>query len=430
MKKKILATLVILCLMLSSMTCLSWAADSGAVSYKTAMSKTESYMIGKLQNPGYNDEWYIIGLARGGAAVSDSAYNTYYNNLVKEVKNAKGVLDKRKYTEYSRVILALTAIGKDPKNVGGYNLLEKLADFENVKWQGINGPIWALIALDSKMYEIPTVRDVEVQTTRDLLIKEILSQEIEGGGFSLDGKTPDSDITGMAIQALSGYMNRTDVKAAVERALAVLSDMQKADGGFASFGTKNAESNCQVIVALTTLGIDPTKDDRFIRNGKSVLDALLTYYVSETGGFRHVNTSTAGYKPVVNSMSTEQGYYTLVAYDRLLNGKSSLYDMTDGKTLSKPGKVTISSLKSTKTKTMTVKWKKLSSVAGVQIRYAANSKFTGSKTVTASKSATAATIKGLKKGKTYYVKARAYKSDVKGNKIYGSYSTVKKVKVK
>lgn len=82
------------------------------------------------------------------------------------------------------------------------------------------------------MYEIPTVKSVEVQTTRDLLIKEILDQEIEGGGFSLDGKKPDSDITGMAIQALAGYMNRSDVKTAVGRALTVLSDMQKADGGF------------------------------------------------------------------------------------------------------------------------------------------------------------------------------------------------------
>ena len=85
-------------------------------------------MIKKLSQPGYGDEWYIIGLARGGAAVKDSTYETYYNNLVKEVKKCKGILDKRKYTEYSRVCLAVTAIGKDPRNVGGYNLLKKLVD--------------------------------------------------------------------------------------------------------------------------------------------------------------------------------------------------------------------------------------------------------------------------------------------------------------
>lgn len=121
-----------------------------------------------------------------------------------------------------------------------------------------------------------------------------------------------------------------------------------------------------MIVGLTALGIDPTKDDRFIRNGKSVLDALLTYYDENSGGFRHVNTSTAGYKPEVNSMATEQGYYTLVAYDRLLDGKRSLYDMTDGKTISKPKKAVILSLKSTKTKTVTIKWKKISGAKGTK----------------------------------------------------------------
>ena len=95
----------------------------------------------------------------------------------------------------------------------------------------------------------------------------------------------------MAVQALSGYMDRSDVKAAVDRAVEVLSYMQKADGTFASWGTKNAESICQVIVALAALDIDPVKDDRFIRNGNTVIDALLTFY-DENGGFRHVNTST------------------------------------------------------------------------------------------------------------------------------------------
>lgn len=436
MKRKLLSLLVILCMLMSSATCMSWAAESGgaagtarSVSYQTAMDKTADYMLRQLKDPGYNDEWYIIGLARSGVTVADSVYSAYYADLEKEVKACKGVLDKRKYTEYSRVTLAVTAIGKDPRNVGGYNLLEKLADFENVRWQGINGSIWALIALDSGMYEIPKVKGIETQTTRDLLIQDILDQEIQEGGFSLSGDAPDPDITAMAVQALAGYMNRKDVKAAVDRAVQTLSDLQKADGGFASFGTKNSESISQVIVALTALGIDPVKDERFIRNGNTVMDALMTFY-DNGGGFRHVNTSTAGYKPVVNSMATEQAFYALVAYDRELKGKKSLYDMTDEKPVTKPGKVTITSLKSAKIKSLTVKWKKISSAAGYQVRYARNSKFTGSRYYMVSKSTLQKTVKSLSKGKTYYVKVRAYKTDVKGNKIYGSYSTVKKVKVK
>ena len=330
MKRKIVSLLVILTLVMTSMTCLSWATEKTDVSYKTAMNKTAAYMIKKLKDPGYGDEWSILGLARSGADVSQSTYDAYYKDLEKTVKECKGVLDKRKYTEYSRVILAVTAIGKDPSSVGGYNLLKKLADFENVKWQGINGPIWAVIALDSGNYDIPKVSGVETQTTRQLLIDEILSQEIEGGGFSLDGEEPDCDITAMAVQALAGYLDQSEVKAAVDRALDVLSYMQKTDGTFTSWGTKNAESICQVIVALTAMNIDPTKDDRFIRNGNTVIDGLMTFY-DEDGGFRHVNTSTAGYEPIVNGMATEQGYYALTAYDRLLSGKTALYDMSDVK---------------------------------------------------------------------------------------------------
>ncbi len=429
MKRKILSLFVAMCVALSSMTGFAFAADS--VSYETAMSGTQNYLVKSLGgNPQYGDEWKIIGLARSGADVSASLYTTYYNNLVKTVKACDGVLDSRKYTEYSRVILAVTAIGKDPTNVGGYNLLEKLADFEQVRWQGINGSIFALIALDSKEYAIPSVKGVKVQTTRDLLIEDILDQQLSDGGFALSGTAADPDITGMAVQALSGYMNKSNVKAAVDKALDCLSNLQKADGTYSSWGTKNSESICQVIVALTSAGIDPTKDQRFIRNGNSTIDGLLSFY--ETGGgFRHVNTAADGYQPVVNSMASEQGYYALTAYDRLVKGKSSLYDMTDGAVVTKkPGKVTISSLKSTSTKKMTVKWKKVSTAEGYQVVYSTSSKFTSKKTITVSKSTLSRTVKSLKKVKTYYVKVRAYRKDVKGNKVYGTYSTVKKVKVK
>ena len=105
--------------------------------------------------------------------------------------------------------------------------------------------------------------------------------------------------------------------------------------------------------------------------------------------------------------------------------------MTDGeKPLAKPAKAAISSLKSSKAKTFVVKWKKVTNASGYQIVYSTNSKFTASKTVSASKSTLSKTVKSLKSGKTYYVKVRAYRTDAKGNKLYGSYSLIKKVKVK
>ena len=107
-----------------------------------------------------------------------------------------------------------------------------------------------------------------------------------------------------------------------EKLIQVILDAQLTDGGFGSWGTINSESCAQVIVALTALGIDPTIDSRFIKNGHTVLDALVGFYVTG-GGFRH----TAGGER--NGMATEQGYYALAAYYRFVNAQTRLYDMTD-----------------------------------------------------------------------------------------------------
>lgn len=428
MKKKLLSLFVILCLAVTSVTGTAFAGSS--VSYKKAMDKTQSYITENLKEPTIdNGDWMVMGLARNGVSPGNALLKAYYSNAVKKLKTQKGELHPVKYTDYSRTILVFTALGKDPSDAGGYNLLKRLADFNKVKKQGINGPIWALIALDSGNYKIPTVKGVSVQTTRNLLIDYILDAQLEDGGFALSGEKADPDMTGMALQALAKYYkdkNYPKVTEAVDKALDCITYMQKTDGGFASWGTDNSESICQIIVALTALGINPEKDERFIRNGNSAIDALLDYYVSG-GGFKHTKSGK------INGVATEQGFYALTAYQRLLDGKNALYDMTDTKKpLAKPAKPTITSLKSTKTKTMTVKWKNNSKTSeGYQIRYAANSKFTGSKAVTVtSAKASAKTIKSLKKSKTYYVKVRAYRTDRDGSRLYGNYSTVKKVKVK
>ena len=130
-------------------------------------------------------------------------------------------------------------------------------------------------------------------------------------------------MTAMAIQALAPYYKTNEtVKAAVDKALDVLSGLQLGDGGFGSWGTVNSESCAQVIVALTALGLDPTCDSRFVKNGKTPLDALAGFYVNG-GGFQH----TAGGD--LDGMATEQGYYALASYYRFLNGQTSLYDMSD-----------------------------------------------------------------------------------------------------
>lgn len=236
-----------------------------------------------------------------------------------------------KSTENSRMILALTSIGKDPTNVAGYDLLEPLADLDYVKSQGINGPIFALIALDSHDYEIPKAVAGKTQTTREALIDAILAAQLSDGGWNVNGNGADADMTAMAIQALAPYYSsNAKVKSAIDDALNRLSQMQEANGGYTSWGTANAESVAQVIVALTSLGIDPASDGRFIKNGYSTLDALISFY-NDKGGFKHSQSDMTA----SNGLATEQAYYALASWYRLKNGKTSLYDMSDVTTLSK-----------------------------------------------------------------------------------------------
>ena len=281
--------------------------------------KTTGDFMATLGTPTVNSiggEWMVIGLARSGRTVPAG----YYDNVVEYVKakaDANERLHRAKVTDNARVILALTSIGKDVTNVGGHNLLKGLDNMAYVQTQGINGPIFTLIALDSHNY--PTSGDV----TREKLIQVILAAQLSNGGWTLSGNDADPDMTAMAIQSLAPYYKENEaVKAAVDKALEALSALQRSDGGFDSWGTVNSESCAQVIVALTALGLDPTCDSRFVKNGKTPLDALAGFYVTG-GGFRHTASGDR------DGMATEQGYYALAAYYRFINGQTRLYDMTD-----------------------------------------------------------------------------------------------------
>lgn len=254
-------------------------------------------------------EWAVLGLARSGEKISQEFYQRYYENVENYVKEHSGILHDKKYTEYSRVILALTAIGKNPADVAGYNLLVPLGDYEKTLWQGINGPMWALIALDSGNYEIPQNTDAKIQATRKMYVDYILGAQKSDGGWSLlkESSVSDADVTAMALQALSKYTDDEKVDKAVKKALSMLKNT----------APSTSESLAQILTALCELG--KKYDDAKLR--EKVTKDLLSYYTD--GGFSHTEGET------VNQMSTEQAFYSLVALKRFSNGEPSLYTMTD-----------------------------------------------------------------------------------------------------
>jgi hypothetical protein len=344
-----------------------------------------NYILETVTNPKVGStygEWSVMDLARAGYTGFDyidkwnnsTFTTTYLNNLYSYIETKNGILDKNRSTEYSRVTLALSALNQAANPVGqtGLNIVDTLNQSYNFsKKQGINGPIWELIALNTKNYEFSDQTGAGDLNTKGKMLDYILNAEQASGGWALLGSVADPDITGMALQALAPYYNHMSAYEAtgatvdytvfvqkVERAVVALAEMQSDNNGFNAFGNANAESTAQVIVALTALGIDPTdkalhlptinvdvpfNDGDGTQDGvktEDAIDVLLTFFADGSGdapnssGFRHV---TSGYDggggsgSGVNAMATDQALYGLIAYDRYKKGENALYDMTDAK---------------------------------------------------------------------------------------------------
>lgn len=293
---------------------------------KDAFDAAGEYILGQKPSAASmtGGEWIIVGLARSGQ-LSKEAAEAYCRELIETVKQSgSNKINKNKATDNARVVLALTAAGYDAANFAGFDLVEPLFEKEYVERQGINGTLWALIAINSGEYKEKETDDTEKAHLKDAYLKNILELQCDDGGFSLEGDKGDVDVTAIAIMALSHYDDDNLSANAIDKALAFLSANQREDGGFSSFGTANAESTAQVICALYGLGIDAEKDGRFIKNSHTAVDALLGFYLGD-GSFSH----TAG--GAADQMATEQAYLAMTAVSRCCEGKSGIYYMGDMK---------------------------------------------------------------------------------------------------
>ncbi|WP_018304968.1 cell wall-binding repeat-containing protein [Desulfitobacterium hafniense] len=261
--------------------------------------------------------WPTLGLARLG----------YYDDLEKYLTETENYAAQnwqsisRKVTDLERIALAIGAAQGDPRNFAGKDLIAEIYNFPNIQAQGLNGPIFALLALDSGNYVVPA----EAKWGRGDLLAIILSKQLPDGGFNLRSTgSSDPDITAMALQALAPYYRegRAEVRTVVDEALATLSKLQDQDGHYISWGAVNSESTAQVIIALCSLGIDPDTDPRFIKNGRT-LPVNLLQFRAEDGGFKHVLDQGT------DAMASEQALIALASYVRFKDGKTSLYDYSD-----------------------------------------------------------------------------------------------------
>src|SRR5690625_5028687 len=308
-----------------------------------------------LENAGdTSGDWYPIGMGRIGYPDEYDRYLAVIRDVVENRYQQEGKLDDSKATEWHRISLAILSSGGDPTKIGTdtegktINLISdgtyNRGKTRSLGTQGINGWIWGLIAMDSMRYPVPE----DAHDTRQSIIEEIMKLQLTDGGFSLNSPESDPDIIAMAIQALAPYYNSEEtytyeqgavskevtktVREVIDEALHTLSNLQTENGDFESFGIPNSESTAQVIVALTSLGIDPLSDERFIKNDNTILDGISSYLMDD-GGFIHAESydpdNPAAIPDESNTMASEQILYSLAALYRNYENYRSLYDFRE-----------------------------------------------------------------------------------------------------
>lgn len=293
--------------------------------YETIVEDTIDQVSNFMLANGIGSEWQAIGLAKSGKKVPGE-YFTHFNQKIDS--EITGNLDsgRIKITDIERLAIAATAIGKNPLDVNGYNLIELIYNsldnvngIDTMTLQGINGPIFGLIALDTDSFDIPN----DARWTKEKLIQFLLDAQNDDGSWSLFGTAPSYDITAMALIALGKYKDDSHVQEAIQGAARFLSASQNEDAGFNDpwVGGVSVETASQVVIGLTSAGIDPIGPD-FTKENGNLIDHILSF-IAEDGGFKHLpNDATS------NGMATEQGFQALVAYQLFINDEGRLYDFS------------------------------------------------------------------------------------------------------
>ncbi|WP_434164016.1 DUF4430 domain-containing protein [Bacillus thuringiensis] len=271
-----------------------------------AISKTSDKML----QDGIESDWVAVALSRSGKNVPIEAKLNYVKSVTEKVEKR---INRFSATDLARTIIMMNAMSADPKNVGGHNLVQKL--YESDKVNSVTGYTFALLAFDTKKYEIP----VESKWNRVALVEALLNNQHTDGGWTYNSSgSKDSassvDVTGMVLSALAPYQERSDVKRAIQKAVAYLYNEQLQNGGFSADGQENSNSTAQAIIGLSLVkDVDQNRLHKAMQN-------LLSYQLSN-GEFKWLPSDQNG-----NGMATEQALLALLQFKEM--GKS-IYDWSN-----------------------------------------------------------------------------------------------------
>ncbi|MDN3954806.1 prenyltransferase/squalene oxidase repeat-containing protein [Sporolactobacillus laevolacticus] len=253
-----------------------------------------------IKSSGLNSDWEVIALSKAGK-LTDSERAAYLNTINDRL-NAKQLSG----TDLDKTAMVVKALGQDPTDYQNHNLIKAIYSDASIK--SLMDFTYALTALSTDDYTIPS----DALWTQDQLIASLVKLQTSSGGWGWAGDPngdPDVDTTGMVLTALSHYQDKA--KDPIDKGISYLKNSEQADGGFVNY-SPNSNSTAQVIIALSSLGIDPTEGD-FNKNGHTPVTSLDQY--KSNGGYKWASFSESD-----DPFSNEQVIQGLVAYTLFKEG--------------------------------------------------------------------------------------------------------------
>ena len=261
--------------------------------------------------------------------LSEKAKQQYINNAIASI-TSENVSD----TTIDKAVLALRAIGADETRLYSINSNIPINAIEKLNAVTKSSSAW------SAPYTLAAYNQGEYNSDEyeNSLIADLLAAQQDDGSWNEWGTI---DTTANAIAGLSFYKDREDVASAIDKAVEYLSSQQKTTGAYDGGYGENSNSTAMVIIGLAAAGINPDTDSRFIKNGKSLLDGLSSFALSDNSGFGYQNNSSK------NDSSTEQSFRALIAAAQVMKtGKAyNVYDFSSNEV--KPARATGSAVTET-----------------------------------------------------------------------------------
>lgn len=287
--------------------------------YKGKLEQIRDNIINRYRSEA-NDDWEWMNL--GFYENRKENYNTSTHSFDIASKLVKlNTTTNVAMTEIDRTIMMLTARGFDCSKLSQYNNGEPYIDSKGNKiddlaavlynYSGdytINGPIFALLALDMGNYSVPD----NARWTREALIDVILKY----GNYDEFG----IDMVGAIMYSLAPYQDDeaygARVKEKLDKCLELILRKMNSDFSFGGWGTINSESAAWVMMGLCSMGIDWNADPRFSDGqGHSALQHWMDNFANVNEGYFHHTTSVRN-----NALATYEGCYASQWYLKFLEG--------------------------------------------------------------------------------------------------------------